>query len=295
MKGYIGLKILIVDSAPSTTRAQLVKHGGRGHADVYVAALRSQLPDDLRGMDFILVHAGDGGGLPPGLAMDDCGGIAWTGSPLSAYDDDPIVRHQIAFARAAFQSGVPCFGSCWGLQVMAVALGGQVRRHVEGLEFGVGRQITLHEAGRAHPMYAGKPAVFDAFSVHQDEVCVLPPGARLLAGNDHSVVQAAEIVDGVRSFWGVQYHPEYDLVQIAALLDREATSLASVGFAATPGDIEQMAADFRMLHRDPARKDVIWRYGLSKDVLDPARHRKELANWLITKVRPRVLGPRFVN
>ena len=68
-----------------------------------------------------------------------------------------------------------------------------------------------------------------------------------------------------------------------------------MGFAATPVDIEQMAADFRMLHRDPARKDVIWRYGLSKDVLDPARHRKELANWLITKVRPRALGPRFVN
>ena len=51
---------------------------------------------------YFLVPAGDGGGLPAGLAMDDCSGVAWTGSPLSAYNDDPIVRHQIAFARAAF-------------------------------------------------------------------------------------------------------------------------------------------------------------------------------------------------
>lgn len=138
-------------------------------------------------------------------------------------------------------------------------------------------------------MYNGKTAVFDALCVHQDEVCLLPGSACLLAGNEFSAVQAAEITDGDRSFWGVQYHPEYDLSQIATLFSRGAERLVSSGFASTVADAQAIAGDFMALHHDAHRKDLAWRYGIGPDILDPDRHRRELFNWLRVKVLPRSL------
>ena len=280
-------KILIVDSAPAASQAELAKYGAAAHGENYAAALRSQAPEAVGGLECFILAVGDGESLPQGLALSDFHGIAWTGSPMSAFETQPIVRHQVDFARAAFDSGVPCFGSCWGLQVMTVALGGRVHRHPDGFEFGIARQITLNETGRAHAMYEGKRAVFDALCSHQDEVCTLPPGAVVLGGNDHSDVQAAVCDDGARSFWGVQYHPEYDLRQMAALFGRAGSRMVADGFVRRLEDTEAMAEDFRALQQDPARKDVAWRYGVGADVTDPARHRTEFANWLRVKVAPR--------
>jgi GMP synthase (glutamine-hydrolysing) len=286
------IRILIVDSAPGVSQSELVAHGGSPHGENYANALRSQLPAELDGFEYFVLAAGDGEKLPPGLSLGDFSGVVWTGSPLSAYEDQPIVRHQIEFARTAYESGIPCFGSCWGLQVMVVALGGLVHRHREGLEFGIARHITLTPAGRAHPMYEGKRTVFDALSVHQDEVCALPPGARHLAGNDHTAIQSVEISDDGRLFWGVQYHPEYNLQQMAALLSRATVGLVKSGFARTTGDIESMAADFRALHKNPGSRHVIWRYGLTAEIIDPLRHGLELANWLRLVVLPRAAAHR---
>ncbi|QJP16817.1 type 1 glutamine amidotransferase [Starkeya sp. ORNL1] len=279
--------MLIVDSAPSTTRAELIAHGGLPHGEIYTKALRSQSGGIATEIEFLTLAAGDGDFLPPGLVLSDLDGVAWTGSPFSAYDDQPIVLHQMAFARAAFESGVPCFGSCWGLQVMSAALGGRVRRHLKGLEFGVGRRITLNAAGRAHGMFQGKPDAFDVLCIHQDEVCTLPSGARLLAGNDHSAIQAAEIEENGRSFWGVQYHPEYDLRQMAALLRRAARHLIADGLIHSIGEVEQMVADYLAVSEDAAREDLIHRHELSREVIEPSLHGLELANWLRVKVVPR--------
>jgi GMP synthase (glutamine-hydrolysing) len=274
-------RILIVDGAPSTA------HRGMRLGEVYRAALESQWDPELGELEYFILAAGEGKFLPQGVALSDFHGIAWTGSPLSAFEELETVTNQIEFARAAFGAGIPCFGSCWGLQVMAVALGGRVHRHPGGPEIGISRRVVLTDAGRAHPMYDGKAAVFDALCVHQDEVCLLPEGSRLLAGNEFSAVQAAEITDGDRSFWGVQYHPEYDLALIAALFRRGAERLVKGGFAMTVLDVKGIAADFTALHLDAQRKDLSWRYGIGPDILDARRHRRELANWLRIKVLPR--------
>ena len=47
----------------------------------------------------------------------------------------------------------------------------------------------------------------------------LPPGATLLATNAVTAVQAAEIRSGRGTFWGVQYHPEISLAEVAAARD----------------------------------------------------------------------------
>ena len=280
--------ILIVDGAPSASQDLLVASGGRRHGPNYGAALASQAHESVGGVAVFVLAAADGASLPQGMALSDFDGIAWTGSPLNAYHETDAVTRQIEFARIAFQSGVPCFGSCWGLQVMMVALGGKVRMNPKGAEMGVARSILLTDAGRAHPMFDGKPAVFDALCVHQDEVCDLPPGAELLAGNSVSDVQAASLRDGARSFWGVQYHPEYDLLQMAAMFKRSAARFVDRGLAQSLEHAEAFATDLRALHDDPTRKDLAWRYGISGDIIDPDRHRREFANWLRVEVAPRL-------
>jgi GMP synthase (glutamine-hydrolysing) len=279
-------RILIVQSAPAASQAAFAKHGGVDFAENYAQALRSQAGGVFDAVECVVVRAGDCEDLPRGLSLTDFDGIAWTGSPLNAYDTDPVTRHQIAFARAGYDSGVPGFGSCWGMQAMSVALGGRVHRHPGGSEYGVARQIRLNEAGRGHPMFAGKPAVFDALCWHEDEVSAAPPGAVALAANEHSGVQAMACEDGERSFWGVQYHPEFDLGQVAALLSGRARRMAADGFVRNESEAVQMAEDLRSLQAAP-RRDVAWRYGIGADVTDARRHRAELANWLRAKVAPR--------
>jgi GMP synthase (glutamine-hydrolysing) len=46
-----------------------------------------------------------------------------------------------------------------------------------------------------------------------------------------------------------------------------------------------MAADFRALAADPARRDVIWHYGIASEIIDPLRRTTEIGNWLRTIVR----------
>ena len=136
--------------------------------------------------------------------------------------DDPRVTRQIDLAREVFEQGIPSFGSCWGLQLMCAAVGGNVHLNPRGREFGIARTIILTDEGREHPLYRDKDVAFDALCSHEDEVARLPACGRPLARNAVSPIQAAELADGDRSFWGVQYHPEFTFGILAALLDRRA-------------------------------------------------------------------------
>jgi GMP synthase (glutamine-hydrolysing) len=167
------------------------------------------------------------------------------------------------------------------------ALGGSVRLNPKGREFGVARTIVLSDAGRSHALYAGKRHTFDALCSHQDEVATLPAGSTVLASNSVSEIQAAEIAQGHKSFWGVQYHPEMDFGIIAMLLEKRATRYIQEGFAADERRVTEIVADLRALETEgAARKDLVWRYGLTPEVLDAPLRRAEFGNWLTAKVRP---------
>ena len=79
-------------------------------------------------------------------------------------------------------------------------------------------------------MYVGKPEVFNAPTVHLDEVETLAPGTTVLATNAVSDVQSAEIRCNGAVAWGVQYHPEYPLREIAAIVRRIGPRLIGEGF-----------------------------------------------------------------
>jgi len=188
--------------------------------------------------------------------------------------------------RAALSTGTPIFGSCWGLQVITAAAGGSVRKNPKGREIGFGRGIRLTEAGRRHPMYAGKLDVFNAPTVHLDEVETLPPGSTVLATNAVSDVQSVEIKSNGSVAWGVQYHPEYPLRELAAIVRRIGKRLIDEGFFGDETDMQEFAGDLDTLDRDPHCKRLSWRHGISRNILDRKLRISEVANWVEFQVLP---------
>lgn len=224
--------------------------------------------------------------IPSGEAIAGYDAVFLTGSPLHVYDDTPEVRREIAFMRAVFAAGTPSFGSCAGLQVAVAAAGGTVRSMRERREAGFARRITATDQGRGHPLLAGRPAAWDAPAVHSDEVASLPESAVLLARNGETAVQAVEVRVGPGTFWGVQYHPELSLVEVAAALRRQASSLVEAGLARDKAEIELQAALVDALAAEPDRRDLLWRLGLDDEVADRTRRTTEIRNFIERLVRP---------
>jgi GMP synthase (glutamine-hydrolysing) len=273
-------RVLIIDGNRAATRARQLAAGGQASGEGYAAVLQALHP----GLHCDIVRPADGEvRLPAALGAYD--GVAVTGSALNIYDGGAHIARQIELARAVFDAGVPFFGSCWGLQLAVVAAGGAVRANPRGREFGFGRRIALTAAGRAHPMFAGKPEVFEAVTVHRDEIAALPAGGVELARNELGL-QAAEIRHGRGLFWGVQYHPEYDYNEIAAVGLRYGEVLVNEGLFADRADLEAWAAELRVLQRTPQDTRLLWRHGLGPAMRDPALQLAEIANWLEEQVRP---------
>jgi GMP synthase (glutamine-hydrolysing) len=265
------------------TRAEHVAAGGTVASKGYAELLQSLLPAAVIDICF---PGDEGANLPNGGALEGYDGVAITGSGLHVYDNGPAVTRQIELARAVLAAGTPVFGSCWGLQVLTVAAGGVVRKNPKGREIGFGRRIKLTEDGRKHPMYIGKPEVFNAPTVHLDEVETLAPGTTLLATNETSNVQSVEIRANGAVAWGVLYHPEYPLREIAAIVRRIGLRLIAEGFFLDSKEIATFAGDLDMLDRNPGEKRLSWRYGISRNVLDKKLRTGEIANWLEYQVLP---------
>ena len=196
----------------------------------------------------ICYPADPGANLPDSGGLECYDGVVITGSALHVYDRGPHIDPQIELARAVFDSSTPLFGSCWGLQVITTAAGGSVRRNPKGREIGFGRRIRLTASGRGHPIFAGKDEVFDAVTIHLDEVETLAPNMQVLALNAFSAVQAAEVKVNGCTAWGVQYHPEYSLADIAASFRRHGKRLIEEKFFNDVDELHDYAETVAVLH-----------------------------------------------
>ncbi len=276
-------RLLVIEGNTPETVAEHVAIGGTQASHGYANLLRELLP----GATLDICHPADPTAtLPAGEALEGYDGIAITGSSLHIYSGDSAVLRQIDLVRTALESGTPLLGSCWGLQVITTAAGGQVRRNPLGREIGFGRGIRLTEAGRKHPMYVGKPDVFNAPTVHLDEVETLPPGATVLATNAMSAVQAVEFRTGGSVAWAVQYHPEYPLRELAVIVRRIGAHLIDEGFFIDDADMKRFADDLDELDRDPLCRRLSWRHGISNNVLNKQLRVSEVANWVEFQVLP---------
>jgi GMP synthase (glutamine-hydrolysing) len=277
-----GARILVIDGNVAEMRARQVAALGYDTGTGYARVLR-RLDASLH-VD--VLTAADGTTLPPGVALDSYHGVTMTGSALNIYNGGAPVTRQIELAKAVFAAGVPYFGSCWGLQVAVTAAGGEVRANPRGREFGFGRRILLSDAGREHPLFAGKPATFEAPTIHRDEIATLPAGAATLATNDFGL-QAAAFTHGRGTFWGVQYHPEYDFIDIAAVAERYGQILVTEGMFRDTAELATFAADLRALQSNPSDTPLVWKYGLGTTLRSESLRLTEILNWLQVQVLPR--------
>jgi GMP synthase (glutamine-hydrolysing) len=277
------LRFLVAESEPPAAREKRRKSVGRSSGETFLARLDALAPraacDRIKPADL-------DSDLPDIDRIAEYDAVFLTGSPLHLYDNTPETRRQIAFMRTVFRSGTPSFGSCAGLQVAIVAAGGTVRAMGARREAGFARRIFRQEAGRNHPLLAGRPPVFDAPAIHTDEVETLPDGATLLASNSVTHVQAAEIRHDGGIFWGVQYHPEISLREVAAALRRQADDLIEHDLAPDEAAVESHAALVDALHDAPGRRDLAWRLGLDEQVTDEALRMSELRNFIAHLVLP---------
>ena len=122
-------------------------------------------------------------------------GIVLSGGPSSVYSADaPILEKEI------FDLGIPVLGICYGMQLVAHLLGGEVAK------------ADRREFGKAQLIVDDRETLFNdvvdsvVWMSHGDKVLRLPPGSETIAHTSNSPLAAIE--DRERKIWGVQFHPE---------------------------------------------------------------------------------------
>jgi GMP synthase (glutamine-hydrolysing) len=279
----VALRFLVVEGNTRPAREGHAAAYGLTPSASYAAVLQEIEPGIVCD---IALPADEGANLPDAAGLEGYDAVVLTGSALNIYDGAPEVTRQVELMRAVYAAGVPAFGSCWGIQVGAVAAGGDVRKNPLGREVGFARNIAPTDAGRAHPMLAGRPAAYDAPAIHLDVIVAEPPECTVLAANRVAGIQAAEIRVNGGALWGVQYHPEFSLHELATILDRRRRLLVDEGFCATTEEAGAYAAELKTLDAEPARHDLAWRHGLDEEVLDPFRRIAEIRNFVERRVKP---------
>ncbi len=277
------LRVLVADGNVAEIRNRQINAVGYDAATGYLRVLRHLAP----GLACDVVYPADVH-TPKQLAhgLERYDGVAITGSALCIADGGPAVERQIELATMVLEAGVPLFGSCWGFQVAVVAAGGAVAANPRGREFGFARRIQLTPAGRNHALFAGKPPVFEAPTVHRDHIERLPDGAELLASNEMGI-QAAAFTYRRGTCWGVQYHPEYDYRDICAVTRRYGLDLVAAQIFASSTALTEFAADMEALQANPVDHPLLWKYGLGPAMHTEAVRVRELANWLTAQVGAR--------
>jgi GMP synthase (glutamine-hydrolysing) len=129
-------------------------------------------------------------------------GIVLSGGPESTtVDGSPRAPQE------AFDAGVPILGICYGMQTMAVQLGGATeaadQREYGHAEVSIVAQDLLFEGLKDHP---GAPPRLDVWMSHGDHVSRAPPGFTVTATTAR--VPIAAFADDARRWYGVQFHPE---------------------------------------------------------------------------------------
>ena len=126
-------------------------------------------------------------------------GIIFTGGPGSVYEpSSPQVDPAI------FQLGIPILGICYGCQLIAHNLGGQVTPAQDDSAREYGKTVTYFDT--ACKLFKGLPETSISWMSHGDYMAKVPGGFALTAHSD--ACPNVAIADETRGFYGVQYHPE---------------------------------------------------------------------------------------
>ena len=155
---------------------------------------------------FRILNVGRGDSPDPSY-LDDIDAVLIGGAgQFSATEEYEWMPALLNLVRRIVDQKRPLFGSCWGHQIIARALGGRVVYDPNHSELGCG-WVRLTDAGHDDPLFHRFPHRFRANMGHHDRVVELPPDAVELARNDQRN-QAFRLKDA--PVYGTQFHSELD-------------------------------------------------------------------------------------
>ena len=159
-----------------------------------------------------------------------------TGSYASINDIAPWMKTTANWLERMVDYNVPTLGVCFGHQLLAYALGGQIATNDRGPEYGTVKVNLLSEA-HTDPVFAKLPENIIVQSCHYDVVTELPKGAQILAKNTKTSCQAVRFGPCI---WGTQSHPEFNHDTMTAILKSATISRNMAGQNLAPLNSELM-------------------------------------------------------
>lgn len=198
-----------------------------------------------------IVHLPDG--ARPDAPEAYCG-VLITGSAAMVTERLAWSESAAAWLRGAMAAGIPIFGVCYGHQLLAHALGGEVDYLADGMELGT-QAIELLPAAANDPLSTRLPERFPAHLIHSQTVVTPPRGATVLARSARDPHQILRYRHNVVT---TQFHPEFSAAVMHGFLSgmtaaepERGPELAQIGCAisATPDSEALMAAFVRQCLR----------------------------------------------
>ncbi|MGH8124790.1 MAG: glutamine amidotransferase [Rhodanobacteraceae bacterium] len=212
------LLLIQTGEAPDVVRA-----GFGGFADWFRDAMR------LQPAQMSVVRVDEGEALPDPHAVP---GAVITGSAAMVTERADWSERTADWIREAMAAHTPMFGVCYGHQLMAHALDGDVGWLPSGREIGT---HTITRSDTTGP--EGVPASFPAHTTHRQAVLALPPGAEVLAC---SALDPHQWLRYAPHSLSTQFHPEFNAAVMRAYIAARAGTLREEGF-----DPEALSADVR--------------------------------------------------
>lgn len=137
-------------------------------------------------------------------SVEECDGYVITGSRFSVTDETPWMLRLEQFIRDAMAKDRPIFGICFGHQILAKALGADVKQAEQGWQLG----LQSYQVTKKPDWMADAPETFRLNAIHQDQVQTVPEGAEVIATAPQCPL--AGLVYGNKAA-SLQAHPEFNL------------------------------------------------------------------------------------
>ena len=157
--------------------------------------------------------------------LDGLSGIVVTGSASMVSAREDWSEKTAGWLKTAVDAGVPVLGVCYGHQLLAHALGGEVGVNPNGRQIGTVNAHMLNEAAD-DPLLGDLPTDYPVQTSHSESVLKLPPNAKCLATSERDHNFVIRFADKV---WGVQYHPEFSAPVMREYLSRRADAIREEG------------------------------------------------------------------
>jgi GMP synthase (glutamine-hydrolysing) len=209
-------RLLVVvpsESDPPARLGEWLRAAGLNLDERHLGAA-DELPDDLDGVDGLLVLGGPQSATDPAETSPELVGVR-------------------ALLSQALAADLPTLAVCLGAQLLATVGGGTVRVGVDGPEVGA-TLVAKRDAADADPLFRPLPLSPDVLQWHHDEISQLPTGATLLASSPHYPHQAFRVG---RHVYGLQFH-----IETTPEIVRDWAESDPVGVEASPHDLETICA-----------------------------------------------------